>query len=98
MIYRIPDQKGLLEEMAKILKTTKTSINVYYMNMANVNTTMTVTGGPYRRRSLIVNKDFEMVKITGVPGDLKTVFDPGHPDADSDGYIFYPNVKRKKGC
>lgn len=36
------------------------------------------------------------VKVTGVYEDTKTemkmVYDPSHPDANEDGYVFYPNV------
>ena len=35
------------------------------------------------------------VKVTGVyedPSDLTKVYDPSHPDADEQGYVYYPNV------
>ncbi len=36
------------------------------------------------------------VKITGVYEDhsteMKMVYDPSHPDANEDGYVYYPNV------
>ena len=35
------------------------------------------------------------VKATGVyedQSDLTMVYDPSHPDADENGYVFYPNV------
>lgn len=36
------------------------------------------------------------VKVTGVYEDTRTemkmVYDPSHPDANEDGYVFYPNV------
>lgn len=36
------------------------------------------------------------VKVTGVYEDhnteFKKVYDPSHPDADEDGYVYYPNV------
>ena len=35
------------------------------------------------------------VKVTGVyedQSDLRMVYDPGHPDADENGYVYYPNV------
>ena len=59
-------------------------------NIANVNTTSTESGGPYRRK--IVNG----VKVTSVKEDTETDFvkeyDPSNPDADADGYVSYPNV------
>lgn len=35
------------------------------------------------------------VRVTGIAEDnenLKVVYDPEHPDADEDGYVFMPNV------
>lgn len=35
------------------------------------------------------------VKVVGIAEDnspLRRVYDPGHPDADEDGYVTYPNV------
>jgi flagellar basal-body rod protein FlgC len=35
------------------------------------------------------------VKVAGITEDttpLKTVYDPGHPDADAEGYVAMPNV------
>ena len=35
------------------------------------------------------------VRVSGivpVPGDFKKIFDPSHPDADENGYVYLPNV------
>jgi flagellar basal-body rod protein FlgC len=35
------------------------------------------------------------VRVTGIekdPAPVKMVFDPGHPDANTEGYVAYPNV------
>ena len=92
LIYKIPDQKGLLEDLSKILITIRTAMNVISMNLANMNTTKTADGGPYRRKALLINRDFEIKKIVGVPGAMKKVYDPSHPDADKAGYLYLPNV------
>ncbi len=90
----------------------RTRLNVITMNLANVNTTKTDDGTPYRRKTAIfktieVNKPFEeqlansmekeiygveVSEIAPVPGDLKKIFDPSHPDADENGYLYLPNV------
>ena len=31
-------------------------------------------------------------EIVPVPGDFKRIFDPSHPDADKNGYVYLPNV------
>jgi flagellar basal-body rod protein FlgC len=92
LIYKIPAQKGLLEDLSKILITIRTAMNVISMNLANMNTTKTEDGGPYRRKALLINRDFKIEKIVGVPVDMKKVYDPRHPDADKAGYLYLPNV------
>lgn len=34
----------------------------------------------------------QMLKIADDPAPLKPEYDPGHPDADADGYVYYPNI------
>ncbi len=47
-------------------------------------------------RSIINNgKEVEGVKVVDIVEDrspFKMVYDPGHPDANKDGYVAYPNV------
>ncbi|MDH4201309.1 MAG: flagellar basal body rod protein FlgC [Phycisphaerae bacterium] len=67
-------------------------------NMANIQTTDAGNGEPYRR--LIA--EFETNTDDGGGVDIKDivqdqspfqkVFNPGHPDADEDGYVSMPNV------
>jgi len=82
-------------------------------NIANINTTRTPEGGPYRRKVTLFqeipdqsfNRIFQNtinrpvlgagVRVSEIaadntPGDR--VYEPGHPDADADGYITMPNV------
>ena len=77
-------------------------------NLANAETTRTQEGGPYRRKDVVFQSSTfgdamqsaatrnEGVEVAGVIDDM-TPFDrryePGHPDADEDGYVSYPNVK-----
>jgi len=77
-------------------------------NLANSQTTRTEEGGPYRRKDVVfetasfqdslgtaMSGGVEGVHVTEVVED-QTPFDrryePGHPDADKDGYVSYPNV------
>ncbi|MCS7272891.1 MAG: flagellar basal body rod protein FlgC [Fimbriimonadales bacterium] len=70
-------------------------------NIANANTTRTPDGQPYRRKVAI----FEPIPPTPrMPGGVRVrqivadttpprlVYEPGHPDADTNGYVAYPNV------
>ena len=75
-------------------------------NIANVNTTRTEDGTPYRRKIVTFQekeilsdtKKFQGngVKVASVTEDYETDFtmeyDPSHPDADENGYVRYPNV------
>ncbi|WP_026888278.1 flagellar basal body rod protein FlgC [Clostridium beijerinckii] len=71
-------------------------------NMANASTTRSADGkGPYVRKvavfqeALDANKDMagvKAVKIEKDPSPLRKVYDPTHPDADSNGYVTMPNV------
>ena len=83
-------------------------------NLANMNTTRTEDGTPYRRKVVVFEERSNKtpfahvldakrdkysgtgVKVTGVYEDewteMKMVYDPGHPDADENGYVLYPNV------
>lgn len=82
-------------------------------NIANVNTTRTEDGTPYRRKIVTFAEKsvtpfttyYESararavgngVKVTSVKEDTETDFkmeyDPSHPDADENGYVYYPNV------
>jgi flagellar basal-body rod protein FlgC len=42
-----------------------------------------------------LNRNLEGVKVLGVIRDerpFKEVYDPGHPDANDQGYVFYPDI------
>ena len=67
-------------------------------NIANVNTSKTASGEPYRRQTVVLSTggDLSGVSIESVGGDLSTDFkkayEPGNPNADADGYVSMPNV------
>ncbi|MDR2820912.1 MAG: flagellar basal body rod protein FlgC [Desulfovibrio sp.] len=42
-----------------------------------------------------LDRELKGVRIMGVTQDmrpLKQVYEPGHPDANTDGYVFYPDI------
>ena len=75
-------------------------------NVANVNTTRTESGGPYVRKIAVFEENLKAirdksgfngngVKVSAIvddTSDLKTMYDPTHPDADENGYVAMPNV------
>jgi flagellar basal-body rod protein FlgC len=95
------------------LTAEKLRMDVISRNIANVNTTRTADGTPYRRQVVVFQEgEAQMsfsdylsaasrsligsgVKVTGIKEDstpFKSVYDPGHPDADEKGYVRMPNV------
>ncbi len=76
-------------------------------NVANALATRSANGGPYRRQEVVFEAVLNDaagdsptgmlggVRVAGVEDDgseLPRVYNPGHPDADSDGYVSMPNV------
>ena len=82
-------------------------MDVISENIANARTTRTPDGGPYRRKVVhfepMVREAFfrgekaaDGVGVAKVAHDYSSDFvrinEPGHPDADGDGMVHYPNV------
>ncbi len=91
-------------------------MDVVANNLANVNTTRTPGGGPFRRQEVAMapasasfgetlaglsgeDNGVEAarggVQVSGIVPDMrpfKRVYQPGHPDADAQGYVNLPNV------
>jgi len=66
-------------------------------NLANINTTRTPEGGPYRRLMTVMESapDGCGVRVARIVQDASPpllVHNPGHPDADADGNVAMPNV------
>lgn len=72
-------------------------LDIIANNLANAETTRTPEGGPYRRLTPVfqTQPDGEGVTVTEVttdPRPSRTIYQPGHPDADAKGYVQMPNV------
>lgn len=97
-----------LEVAASGLSAERTRMNTIAANLANARTTRTEQGGPYRRldpvfeavalekfQSIDGERGVSQVKVTRIQEDLRPgqmVYEPGHPDANAQGYVEYPNV------
>jgi len=93
-----------LDISADGLYAERARMNVIANNLANANATRTPEGGPFRRQLVILSgaeaKDPSDlsglgVDVKGVIDDMSPfplVYDPGHPDANADGYVAMPNV------
>ena len=82
-------------------------LQVIAENLANMNTSRTGTGGPYRPMRLMSgpaaadfgqamrNGDPAGVTVTGlepIAGAVRRVYEPGHPHADAQGFVTYPDI------
>jgi len=101
-----------LDISATGLSAQRLRMDVIADNIANVNTTRTPGGGPYRRKVVVFreNQTTDFASIldsqrarfngTGVTVDsiqqdqspFKRIYQPGHPDANAQGYVLMPNV------
>lgn len=90
------------------LSAQRKKMDVVTSNIANVSTTSTPEGGPYKRKIMSfaadpLEKGFDLdlkdavnaVKVDQVLDEkegFKKIFDPAHPDADKEGIVTLPNV------
>ncbi|MBF0343154.1 MAG: flagellar basal body rod protein FlgC [Nitrospirae bacterium] len=88
---------------ASALIAQRQRMNAIASNVANIHTTRTKEGGPYKRQDVVfevlpIGKPDESVmgvqvaKIEQDQNPPMKVYSPNHPDADEQGYISLPNV------
>ncbi|SHN56523.1 flagellar basal body rod protein FlgC [Desulfovibrio litoralis] len=97
---------------ASALSADRTYLNIISMNLANVKTTRTAEGGPYRRKSVVMaatdvdssfsrqmqsalDRELKGVRVMDIVADKrpeKEIYEPGHPDANQDGIVKYPDI------
>lgn len=109
---------GMINTSASGLTAERMRMDVIADNIANVNTTETENGTPYRRKTVVFQErkttEFRVpmdmskemssseepstgggVRVTGIEEDqspFKYLYDPGHPNANAQGYVAMPNV------
>jgi flagellar basal-body rod protein FlgC len=90
------------------LAAQRAKMDVITSNLANVNTTKTPEGGPYKRKLVTFSAEpikdkfnsklkdaLNTVKVREVVDSkepMRTIYDPAHPDADKNGFVVMPNV------
>jgi flagellar basal-body rod protein FlgC len=90
---------------ARGLSAERLRMEVVANNIANAYSTRTPRGGPFRRQDLVFAavldermrgpQRYAGVRVDSIvddPSELQRVYQPGHPDADRDGFVYYPNV------
>ncbi|WP_040334240.1 flagellar basal body rod protein FlgC [Candidatus Magnetobacterium casense] len=97
------DTFGVFNVSASALVAQRQRMNSIASNVANIHTTRTQEGGPYKRQDVVfevlpigkVEEQAMGVQVSKVLQDENPpmkVYNPSHPDADEDGYISLPNV------
>jgi flagellar basal-body rod protein FlgC len=91
-----------MEVSASGLTAQRTRMNVSSSNLANVSTTQGADGGPYKRKDVVLQSvagqpgtGVQGVEVASIQEDAappRMEYDPGHPDANAQGYVAYPNV------
>ncbi len=95
----------IMEVGASALSAQRARIEVISSNLANIHTTRTPEGGPYRRRDVVFRSEplgrdpsarwvqgVRVIRIVEDGRPFPVVYDPGHPDADERGFVRMPNV------
>lgn len=97
-----------LEVAGSGLTAERGRMNIIAGNLANVRTTRDANGAPYRRLDPVfsaemvapnahdpVLREVQGVRLSDVrpdPNPGQRMYEPGHPDADAQGYVTLPNV------
>jgi len=100
--------KHAMDVSVSAIEAERLRMEVISSNIANINTTRSLNGGPYRRLSVSLyekNISFSDAlnlaekRLNGVGAKIvedttpfKKVYKPSHPDADKDGFVETPNV------
>lgn len=89
------------------LAAQRAKMDVVSSNLANISTTRTPEGGPYRRKAVALSAEevggrfdsslkeaVQSVKVDEVTEDpkVKMMYDPAHPDADAKGFVAMPDI------
>ena len=92
-----------LDTSSSALQAQRERLNTIAQNIAQMNTTRNERGQaiPYRRRFAVFSPGqaddpsrpgVHVEKIDQDRSPFRKVYDPNHPDADTQGYVLYPNI------
>ncbi len=98
-----------LKISASALQAQRTRLNTISSNLANIETTRTPEGGPYRKKEVVFRsaepsfgerleqsmqgvRGVEVAEVRSSGAPPKMVYNPGHPDADTEGFVAMPNI------
>ena len=92
-----------MDVSASGLSAERVRMNVASSNLANAQVTRTPQGGPYQKQEVVLSSTPMVDGLPGVNGVVvqgivaspdapRLEYDPGHPDADAQGYVAYPDI------
>lgn len=96
-----------LSSTTSALTAERVRMDVIGQNIANVNTTRGLDGGPYRRQQVVFETVLEdrlgradsqpvsSVRVSQIqkdPRPPKLVYEPGNPDANEQGFVARPDI------
>ena len=93
---------------ASALGAERTRIEAAVSNLANAESTQSANGQPYKRRDVILSAEpvnsfdaamgrstatgVKVARVVEDQSEYRRRYEPGHPDADADGFVSLPNV------
>ena len=91
---------GVMEVSSSALTAERYRAEVAAANLANAETTRTPGGGPYRRQQVVFRTQtfgdagavVSVAEVVPDPTPALRRYEPGHPDADAQGYVAYPAI------
>ncbi len=96
------DPSDALSVAAAGLRAQSARMRIIAENLANAESTAQTPGGdPYRRQIPVFEAELDratgletvrMSRVNQDMSDFRIEHEPGHPAADADGYVLYPNV------
>jgi flagellar basal-body rod protein FlgC len=97
-----------IEVSATGLTAQRRRLEVMVSNLVNANTTKPADQEPYRRKDLVFSatppemtfgsalddavQGVEVSRVVSDQGDPIKRYEPSHPHADKDGFVYYPNI------
>lgn len=91
--------EGCMDISADGIYVQQIKMKVIAENIANIHTTKTDEGGPYKKKSVVVRETKDSIKVSQIKQDESDpirVYEPNHPDADKNGFVNYPNISVSK--
>ena len=92
MIFIFAPLSCLAEMPCKNIEKYQMALSVHASNWSNAISTRTPNGGTYKYKEILCKEKCEIIESKR--SFMK--FEPGHPDANKEGYFEYPDISKEK--